>query len=227
MKLLNKKILVIAPHPDDEVICCGGLIAKAKAEKADVFVLYIAVGESRQLVTGHTERKTRMEEIKEVAKFGNFKYKIQFIGEQFMRLDSLHQKELIEPIEDIIEEFKPDIVCIPFGRSFDQDHRATFSACITALRPRPKSVRHLPNIVLEYEEPYAWSVGESFKPNFFINIEKFLDDKMKLLRLHKSQLREEPFSRSEKNLTRLAELRGHDIGMKSVEAFISHRCVVE
>lgn len=220
MKLKNKRILIVSPHPDDESIGCGGLITKAKEQGNKVFVLYMCVGKCRQLVTGSTEENVRLKELEDVAKEGNFKHKMLFIGDEFMRLDSLPQKSLIDPIEDTIQDFKPDIICIPSLESYDQDHRATHCACITALRPTPKEIRHFVPTVLVYEEPYTWTIGETFKPNFYIDITGYEKNKTKLMQLYKSQSREPPFSRSEENLIAHMTVRGSEIGVKSAEAYI-------
>ncbi len=228
MQLKDKKILVIASHPDDEVIGCGGLIAKAIKANAKVFVLYMAIGKCRQLVTGGTDEDTRIKEIKAVADAGRFEYRIQFVGDEFMRLDKLPQKELIDIFEDVISEQKPDIVCLPCHYSFDQDHRAVFNAGMTAVRPIPQNLRHLAPVVLEYEEPYSWTVEAVFKPNFFIPLtQKELDKKIELLRLHATQLRDAPHSRSTDNIKRLAGIRGADIGVDAAEAYSLHRLVTE
>lgn len=215
----GKKILVIAPHPDDEAIGCGGLIMKAKREKAEVFVLFITVGNSRQFITGKTDADIRFIEAKNAARFGNFAFEIAFQGEPFMKLDSFPQKDLIEKIEDISKKFKPDIVVIPFRQSFDQDHRATASACITAFRPIPKHIHHQPSLILETEEPYTWSQDNSFIPNFYVDISGLLEEKLRLLACHKTQLREDPFPRSPENLKRLAGLRGCDISARYAEGY--------
>lgn len=217
--LKNKKILIISPHPDDEAICCGGLIMIAKKEGASVFVQYIAVGTSRQFSIGKTTAQERLPEIKKAAKFGNFTYGISFQGDQFMRLDSLPKKEIIEQIEDINQQWQPDIVCVPFRYSFDQDHRAVSLACITAFRPLPKNLRHQPKIILEYEEPYAWTTGAPFEPNFYFNISTAFKEKISLLKCHETQVRNDPFPRSPENLERLAGLRGCEISVKYAEAY--------
>lgn len=228
MNLKNKRILVIAPHPDDEMICAGGLIAKATRESSEVFVLYMAVGSCRQLVTGKTDEKTRIEETVKVSEFLNFKFKFQFVGDEFMKLDSLPQKSLIDPIEDTIQAFKPEIVVIPYQHSFDQDHRAVFLSALTALRPIPKEIRHFVKTVLEWEEPCSWGTGPAFKPNFYVALdEELLNLKLKGLSFHKSQLRDEPFTRSPENLTRLAKLRGGEIGRAYAEAYVMRRGVIE
>jgi len=217
--LKDKKILIIAPHPDDEAICCGGLIMLAKHEQAKVFVLFMSIGSSRQLVTKQTNADERMKEIDKAAKYGNFSYKVAFRGKQFMRLDVVPQKELIEKIEDTSCDFKPDIVCIPFRYSFDQDHRAVATASITVFRPLPQSLVHQPRTILEQEEPYSWTTDKQFIPNFYINISKVMEEKIMLLKCHETQLRKDPFPRSPENLQRIAGIRGAEIGIAYAEGY--------
>ncbi len=217
----GKKVLIISPHPDDEVISCGGLLDRCKKEGAEVFVFYICVGKTRQLLTGSTNENIRMQETENVAKFCNFKYKFLFVGDEFARLDKVVQKDMVDPIEDKIQEFKPDIVCIPYRDSYNQDHRAVFTACMTALRPVPRSVRHMPQVVLEFDEPYSWSVSDNaFKPNFFVELtEETIKNKISAMKLHATQDRPDPFARSGENLRRWAEIRGKEIGTHAAEGF--------
>ncbi|MBI3103845.1 hypothetical protein HYZ05_02810 [Candidatus Daviesbacteria bacterium] len=181
--------------------------------------MYGSIGSSRQLVTGKTNSASRLDEAKKASKYGGFEYSIMFQGEEFMKLDSVPQKRLIENIEDKIEAFEPDIICIPFRDSFDQDHRALFSASITALRPIPKNLRHQPKIILEAEEPYSWTNRDGFKPNFYFDISEIFKEKIELLKCHETQLREDPFPRSPQNLERMAGIRGTEIGVKYAEGY--------
>lgn len=217
--LLGNKIMIVAPHPDDEAISSGGLVMFGKKHSSKVLVLYISVGFSRQFVTGKTTEKERMPEIANASKLGNFEYKIAFQGESFTKLDTLPQKDLIEVIEDTSHEFKPNIVCIPFRNSFNQDHRAVALASIAAFRPLPQTLRHQPKVILESEEPYSWTIGEVFKPNFYLDISDHMEEKLDLLSCHKTQLRDDPFPRSVENLKRLAGVRGAEIGVKFAEAY--------
>tara|TARA_B110000444_G_scaffold259739_1_gene304468 strand:+ start:805 stop:1494 length:690 start_codon:yes stop_codon:yes gene_type:complete len=219
LDLKDKKVLIISPHPDDEVIGCGGLIAKCKKLNSDVKVVYMCTGESRQLVSGSTDSDSRVNEINQVSSYGNFKYQIIFENKYFVELDSIPQKKIVDPIEDIIEEFKPSIMLIPHGESYNQDHRATFTACITALRPIPSNLRHFVDTVLIYEEPYAWTIKDMFKPNIYLNTEDIEDEKVKLMMLHKSQDRPFPFARSGENLIARMRIRGSEVGLKSAEAY--------
>lgn len=220
MNLAGKRILIISPHPDDEAIGCGGLIMAAKG-KADTVVFYLCVGESpRQLVTGFTGRDAREREIEKAAEFGQF-WRRQKYDHQLL-LDMAGQVNLIDAIEDEISTSHPDIICLPFGGSYNQDHRAAFTAGIAALRPVPRSIRHFVPAVLVYEEPYSWGVSsEGFKPNFYLPLTpELLAGKLDLLACHASQVRADPFPRSSENLTRLAGLRGAEIGVGAAEAYM-------
>jgi len=217
--LRNKRILIIAPHPDDEAICCGGLIMLAKKENAHVHVLYMTIGSSRQFLTGKTTSRERLPEARKAAEFGNFTYTVGFEGNSFMRLDTLAQKDLIEKIEDEVHREKPDIITIPSHVSFDQDHRTAATAAITALRPIPSTLRHQAKIILEAEEPYVWTTDSPPPHNFYFDISDVFEEKLQLLACHKTQLREDPFPRSLENLRRLAGLRGCEIGVQYAEAY--------
>lgn len=217
--LTNKTILILAPHPDDEAICSGGLIMRAKHEAAKVFVLFGSVGFSRQFLTNETNARERLKELKKASRYGNYSYDIIFQGDEFMRLDTVAQKILIERIEDATQKNKPDIVVIPNRNSFDQDHRAFADACITAFRPLPPALRHQPKTVLECEEPYTWGGSEAFIPNFFVDISQYFEEKIRLLKYHATQLREDPFPRSPNNLLRLAGMRGCEIGTQYAEGY--------
>lgn len=226
-EMITKKtrLLVISPHPDDEVLGCGGLIGKCYKESAKIMIVYICVGHSRQLVTKSTNADTRLKEIEEVRQNTKGKIKILYTGEEFTRLDMVPQKDLIEKIEDIIQEFKPTIVTVPSSSSYNQDHRATFDACITALRPTPRDIRYFTPTVLEYFEPYLWMAREAKVPNAFLDLSEkihkktLLDFKLELYKCHKTQVRKDPFPRSVENLIHIAHVCGKEIGVSIAEAY--------
>lgn len=209
-------ILIISPHPDDEAICAGGLIMRAKKQGDKVFVLYMATGTSRQFMNGETLESQRIKEADEAAKYGGFKFKIAFQGIS-TKIDTVPQKQLIEMIEDTVKEVKPNLVVIPFRNSYSQDHRAVATASVSALRPIPESLHPQPQIILELEEASIWPTASN--PNFFVDISDFMEEKIGLYKCHKSQLTEDPQYRSPENLKRLAGFRGSEIGVKYAEAY--------
>ena len=213
----KERVLIIAAHPDDEALWSGGLIMKAK-EDAAVHVLFMVTGECRQLrdTVMYTFPKDRMKEIKAASIYGDFDYKIGFT-EAMQTLDALPQKVLIDLIEDTIQDFKPDIVVIPCQSSYNQDHRASATAAISALRPIPPTMRHQPKMILEVEEVTSWP--NSFTPNFYIDISDMMEEKLNLYKCHKTQVVEEPYYRSCENLKRHAGLRGSEIGVRYAEGY--------
>jgi len=221
----DAKLLVISPHPDDEALGVGGLIGKCKKVKASTTIFYVSVGTSRQYITEKTELSGRIEEIETVKKFAKAKVIVGYTGDEFCRLDTLPQKDLIEKIEDVIQKEKPTLVAIPSSSSYNQDHRAVFDACITALRPLPKTVRHFVPTIIEYFEPYFWSLREMKTPNAFLDLQEkyqkgnLLDFKINIYKCHKTQVRDDPFPRSPENLIRLAHIYGKEIGVDVAEAY--------
>lgn len=214
--LKDKKILIIAPHPDDEALDSGGLIMKAKKEGAEVFVLYMATGSSRQFSNGKTFEQDRVIEANNASSYGGFNYVIAFQGIS-TKVDTMAQKDLIEYIENTTRDFKPDMVVIPYLNSYSQDHRAVAQACISAFRPIPANLHWQPKMILEVEEPTFWPVVSN--PNLYIDISDVMDEKIELYKCHKTQVVEEPHHRSCENLRRMAGVRGSEIGVKYAEAY--------
>jgi N-acetylglucosamine malate deacetylase 1 len=207
------------------VISCGGLIELARLRGATVHVTYVVIGTSRQLVTGATNPVPRKAEMAAVSRAAGFSYDLLYEGEEFLRLDVLPQVELVNRVEDRIEAFRPDIVVIPPGSSYDQDHRALHTACLTALRPIPADLRHFVPVVLMCEEPYAWGTSDHPRPNVYFDLSRLESTKATLMKLHATQDRQEPFCRSGANLTRLLRVRGTDIGRGAAEAYVLLRGV--
>lgn len=213
--------LILAPHPDDEAIATGGLIAYLKPLGWRINVVVMSVGECRQLSTGKTEPGPRQEELREAQRVGGYSAEIAFVGPEFMRMDTLPRKAVCDLIEDRIESLRPDLVVVPPSSSYDQDHRAVAEAALTALRPRPRALRHFVPTVLECDEPYWWRIEAGRPtPTFFIPLtEEQLELKLQLVRCHRSQDRPDPFGRSTENLRRYAAMYGVEIGGGYAEAY--------
>src|SRR5687768_7892759 len=145
LSLERPTLLVIAPHPDDEVIGCGGLISKIKAQGGKVYILFMTVGLSKDLSQGGriSSAKQRIREIEDVAQRLQFdEWRIAFNGDNYhLQLDQVPQKKLIHEIERgkkiSLEVIQPDILAIPMLQDYNQDHRAVAQAALTACRPSP------------------------------------------------------------------------------------------
>lgn len=224
----EQRLLVLAPHPDDEVLGCGGLMSKVKSEGGEVYVYIATVGDQVQYGTVSNAKK-RQEEIREV--MGHLKvddYDLSLVGDEYhLKLDTLPKKTILDSVEKeskvSIDKIKPTIVALPTRLSTNQDHTALFDAGFTACRPRPMDIKHFPRYVISYEQPdILWS-EKPFQPTFYVDITEHLDNKIKALSYYESQVQKEPHARSLENVRRFAEFRGKEICVGAAEAFFAHR----
>lgn len=227
----HKKLLVIAPHPDDEVIGSTGLIKKIKGQGGKVYVQYLCVGDTRDFSAQGTSRmQTRVKEIKKVARFLKLDdYHIAFQGNEHLKLDLVGQKDIMGIIERdspvSLEKIKPDIVVFPSLYSYNQDHRLAAQAAHAALRPQEKTTKHFVPVVLAYEMPLdGWSLQHQIVPNFYVSLSR-QDLKTKTLAMsyYRSQMRPAPNPRSLDAIKALARLRGSQSGSLLAEAFVAYR----
>lgn len=218
----------MAPHPDDEVIGCGGLIAKVKDAGGSVFVQYMTVGDTTDLSEdAHSSRDARLAEVDKVAELlGIDGYDVAFEGDEFhLRLDALAQHELIAVLERTsplaIPEIRPTLVLAPQHVSYNQDHRACAAAAVSALRPSAGMYKHQPEAVLLYEElADQWHAGANTAPNVFFGLEPgHVEAKTDALEAYVSQCRPSPDVRSCDALRALAQVRGAQSGQPLAEAY--------
>lgn len=215
---------MLAPHPDDEILGCGGLIAKIKALGGKAFVIMFAVGNVNQ-IGGESRTDTRIKEVEKVMEHMKVDgYEIVFMDDEIhLKLDVMPRKDLIDAIESkskySLNKINPDIIAVPSLACQNQDHEAVFNAAFTACRPRVKEGLNNAPTVLVYEQVDNLWTSRSFKPNFYVDISDYLDTKIQALSLYKSQMREEPNLRSLENVERLSKLRGSEICVKAAEAF--------
>lgn len=229
----HNTLLVVAPHPDDEVIGCGGLIKKIKETSGAVYVLFLTVGHTDDFSNhGHSNPKERVLEVKKVARMlGIDGWHIAFPGDIFhLKLDQLSQKSIIHAIERgekiSLEKIKPDILAFPMFGDYNQDHRAATEACIAACRPAPHEEKHIPTCILSYESPAnSWTYPSVYqKVNFFVELTKSqFESKLEAMNLYESQLRMNNHPRHRDTLRALMELRGADIGVSYAEGYYCHK----
>jgi LmbE family N-acetylglucosaminyl deacetylase len=234
--LRKQKLLILAPHPDDEILGCGGLIKKIKDAGGKVYVLFLSVGTTEDYSkNGKSTGSERMREIEAVAKLLQYDdYAIAFTGKDYhLRMDTVAQKDLIHAIERgssiSIDRAKPTIIATTHANDYNQDHKACAEALFAATRPTPKSIKASPDLILGYESTATaqWASVPSFNPNFFTGLSKIeLGAKIEALQLYASQIRADGHQRSPEGLTALATYRGFQAGVAYAEAYFSYRMVL-
>lgn len=212
-----KNILVIAPHPDDEVLGCGGTIAKHKKQEDKIYLCVI----TKAYTPNWSEKfiKDRLKEVEKANKILGVE-KTYFLDFPTVKLDTIPQKELNNAIHKVITKVKPDIMYIPHKGDLNKDHRLIFEASLVAIRPINK---HRIKKVLSYETLSETEWGQSiypFVPNVYIDISKSLNKKLEAMKVYKNQIKKYPHPRSLKIIEVLAEKRGSEVNLKFAEAFI-------
>ena len=237
MDLHNKTLLIISPHPDDEILGCGGFIKKIKDNGGKVYVLFLTIGDTIEFTAheAYSTQEQRLLEIQQVATFLKYDgWTVAFPGNQHhLRLDVMPQADIITAIENgpqvSIEQIHPDIVATTQLSDYNQDHRAACMATITACRPSPYNAKGKIRAVLGYE--FTATVGSGFEPhlerNFFVQLsEDDIETKITAMTLYGSQVREKTHTRSLENMRNLAMLRGTMCGANFAEGFHCYRLAV-
>ena len=212
------KVLVIAPHPDDETLGCGGTLFRHKANGDEIYWL-IVTGISVEIGWSKDAVIKRDNEINAVSKKYGFSdvYNLRL---PTTKIDTLPLSDLIEKITDVYKNIKPDVIYIPFSYDVHTDHQIIAKA----LQSTFKWFRypHIKNIYM-YETPseteFNFVENRVFRPNVFINISQYLENKIETMKIYASEFGEHPFPRSEKALRALATLRGAQSGYEAAEAF--------
>lgn len=218
------KVLVIAPHPDDEVLGCGGTIKKHATKGDEVYVCYGTKAYTPDWTEEFIGKRTK--EIEEAnASLGI--QKSYFLDFPTVKVDTVPQKEVNDKIFKVIKEVGPEVLYISHGGDLNKDHQIFFEASLVASRPVPgASIKQ----VLSYEalSETEWGrIMEPFAPTVYQDITDTLQDKLKAMEAYKSELREFPHPRSLKGIEVLAQKRGAEVGVSAAEAFVLIRQVNE
>ena len=222
---MNKIVLVIAAHPDDEALGCGGTIARHVAEGDIVHVLFIADGVTAREEASLPDLEARVQCIELVQKIFSL-HSVHQLGLPDNRLDSLSLLDIVKPIEELVSRLSPEIIYTHHSGDLNVDHRITHRAVMTACRPIPgASVKQI--YTFEIASSTEWSSGgsDSFLPQFYIDISDYFIVKLASLEAYKYEMRDSPHSRSIDHLRAMAVNRGHSMGVDLAEAFMVLRYI--
>jgi len=219
LKVVNKRILFVVAHADDETLGAGATIAKLASQNNEIKVMSMTdgVGARGELDNG---AKDRLRAAYMASKCLGFDWISQnsFPDNQ---LDTVPLLEVIKLIEKIKSEFNPHIIYTNSPADLNLDHRRVSEAVLTAFRPEPKNNQYE---LYTFEVPSSTDYGHtsffgSFQPNFYEDIEKHWPDKISALKCYGKELKSPPHSRSFEGIENLARFRGTQVGLEMAEAF--------
>jgi LmbE family N-acetylglucosaminyl deacetylase len=212
------KTLVIAPHPDDEVLGAGGTLLRRKAEGATVAWL-IVTSIMAEMGWSAEKIKQRAGEIKRVAEIFGFDSVFE-LNLPTTQLDQVPMNDLVAAISNVFKRFEPEEVFVPHPSDVHTDHRLVFDAAASCAKWfRYPSIQRVLAYETLSETDFGLGSSQGFRPNVFVDIEPYLTDKLRAMDIYASELGEFPFPRSHKAILALATLRGAASGFKAAEAF--------
>lgn len=211
-------VLVIVAHPDDEILGCGGTIARHVASGDIVEILIVAEGATSRPGDNFSEQLNALQEAAKNAARAVGSQPPRFLGLPDNRLDSIPLLDIIQKIEAVVDEVKPTTVYTHHIGDLNVDHKITHQATVTACRPLPGStVKSL--YAFEVVSNTEWAIDSNFKPNHFIDVSVHMDQFKTAIDYYQIEMRDFPHPRSWKNLEAQRYFRGACAGLDAAEAF--------
>lgn len=216
---MAKTVLVVAAHPDDEVLGCGGTIARHVAEGDAVHVIFMADGvgsrngELEQDLNKRNIAKKRALEILGVSSHHSLDFPDN-------RMDSLPFLDIVRPLEQLVQQIQPCTIYTHHHGDLNVDHRLTHQAVLTVCRPQPySSIREILAFEVMSSTEWAGPGQPIFEPNVFVDMSGYWLKKSAALKEYDFEMRPEPHSRSIQHLDALSRHRGACVGVERAEAF--------
>ena len=213
---MSNKVLIVAVHPDDETLGCGGTLLKHKDNKDEIHLLI-----ATSLDKKHSYYEKREKEIDQVSKRYGFN-SVHNLRLKTMRVDEYSMSELVIKISNLINNIMPNIIYLPFIHDIHSDHKKIFEAAFSCTKSfRYPFLKKIYMMETLSETEFAPSLtNSSFCPNTFIDITKYIEKKIEIMNIYQSEIGEHPFPRSKKNIKALATLRGASCGSEYAESFM-------
>jgi N-acetylglucosamine malate deacetylase 1 len=225
----RRRIAVVAAHPDDEVIGCGGTIAKHVSTGDSVSVLILGEGATSRLE--QRDRDAASAELSRLSRGAREAHAIlgttalTLLGFPDNRLDQTDLLDIIKVVEKFLDDVRPHVVYTHFPHDLNIDHRIVSDAVQTACRQVPASqVEQV--LLFEVASSTEWRMNApAFAPNHFVDVSQTLSLKLRALAAFESELRAWPHPRSLEGLEHLAHWRGATVGCGAAEAFVIGRSI--
>ena len=225
MKPMNKIVLVVAAHTDDEVLGCGGAILRHVADNDMVHGIFMTDG-----ISARDDRSERLRHERRLAAEKAHKilglstvHHLDFPDNQ---MDTVSALDLAKSVETVIQKLNPEVIYTHHRGDLNIDHCLTARATMVACRPQPGcSVKEIYGF--EVLSSTGWDAPQEkpFTPEMFVDISNVLEKKIEAFRAYSHEVRPSPHARSKENVEYLAKYRGHHIGVDAAEAFSVLRLV--
>jgi LmbE family N-acetylglucosaminyl deacetylase len=218
----KENIIVFAAHPDDEVLGCGGAMKKF-SKTHDVISVFFSTGiTSRSNKNSNKSINKLKEDCIKCNKILGTK-KIIFLDFDDNKMDIYPRLEIIKKIEEILNRYKPSLIFTHNFSDLNIDHEIVSKSVVTACRPNKNNNKIKKILFFETLSSSEWSIDRNFKPNYYIDITKYISSKIKAMSKYKSEIQKSPMPRSLDNIKTLAKLRGSEINKNFAEAFSLYR----
>ena len=214
------RVLVVAVHPDDETLGCGGTLLKHK-DNGDEIHWLIATDMKESEGYDKSTIEIREGEINGVERLFNFD-SVNRLGLSTTKVDEYSASELVSKISSVFKKVKPNIVYLPFKGDVHSDHKCMFYAAYSCTKSfRYPFIKKIYMMEILSETEFSVSTkDDSFIPNSYVDIDHYIDKKIEIMNVYKSEISEPPFPRSEKNIRALSTFRGSTCGHEYAEAFV-------
>jgi LmbE family N-acetylglucosaminyl deacetylase len=231
--MIQRNILVIAAHADDEALGCGGTIAKHSSRGDIVHLIFLTDGVGSRgegSSVGAIDADARnTASIAALASLGILESNVTTFSFPDNAIDSLPRLEVVKAIESVISQVQPEVVYTHHAGDLNVDHRYAYEATMTACRPQPGfCVKEIYSY--EVSSSTAWSgvsSGRHFVPTLYVNIAAFWEQKERALIAYQEEMRAFPHARSIEAIKALAIFRGSQVGAPAAEAFVVERILLK
>lgn len=215
-----RRIVVIAAHPDDELLGCGGTVALHTAAGDEVTSVVVCEGESLRYADRAVGQAQHIERAAAVLGVDD----VRQLGFPDQKLDTFTLTDVITPIEQIVREVRPHIVYCQYGGDINRDHELLFKAVLVATRPTESYIGAI--YAFDTASSTEWAYPRSFVPDTWVDISSTLAKKLEAMACYESEVREYPHPRSLRALEHRAHAWGNMNCLDAAEPFITVRRIV-
>jgi LmbE family N-acetylglucosaminyl deacetylase len=215
--VLGKSVLVIAAHPDDEILGPGGTLRRHAEDGDTVHAVIVCEGESIRYQGREVGLADHAGKAAEIIGFAS----IELLGFRDQHLDTLALTDLVTPLEKKLRETSPQVVYTHFYGDLNRDHQIVAEAASVATRPLETYIEEV--LGFETASSTEWSPVQRFAPSHFVEISSTLDEKLRAMSCYPSEVRRSPHPRSLESLRSRASYWGSCVLVSAAEAFVVYR----